>query len=219
MSWCPKCKIEYREGITKCADCGCDLVESEENPEAEEMADDIRLSETEKSADHEEPKSDSIYRDSAEKAEDNRSSAWTLLLVGGVGLVAMILGMTGLLPIYLTGTNKYMVYGIMSALFLLFIVMGVISMKNSKIFAKKAESENTLHETLVKWCRDSLNPQTIDAELHLTEDMSEEILYFKRFEKLKEMLNHQFVNLDQAFLDHFIDEEYDSVFHKMETEE
>ena len=27
MSWCPKCKNEYREGFTVCSDCGCDLVE------------------------------------------------------------------------------------------------------------------------------------------------------------------------------------------------
>ena len=26
MPWCPKCKNEYREGITKCADCGATLV-------------------------------------------------------------------------------------------------------------------------------------------------------------------------------------------------
>lgn len=27
MSWCPKCKYEYREGFTNCSDCGCELVE------------------------------------------------------------------------------------------------------------------------------------------------------------------------------------------------
>ena len=26
MMFCPKCKIEYREGFYKCADCGADLV-------------------------------------------------------------------------------------------------------------------------------------------------------------------------------------------------
>ena len=27
MSWCPKCKYEYKEGITVCADCGATLVD------------------------------------------------------------------------------------------------------------------------------------------------------------------------------------------------
>ena len=27
MSWCPKCKYEYRKGIANCSDCGCELVE------------------------------------------------------------------------------------------------------------------------------------------------------------------------------------------------
>lgn len=26
MPWCPECKIEYREGFDRCADCGCALV-------------------------------------------------------------------------------------------------------------------------------------------------------------------------------------------------
>lgn len=34
MPWCPKCKCEYREGFTICADCDEDLVE-ELQPEAE----------------------------------------------------------------------------------------------------------------------------------------------------------------------------------------
>ncbi len=27
MAWCPKCKCEYVEGVTICADCGCELVD------------------------------------------------------------------------------------------------------------------------------------------------------------------------------------------------
>lgn len=34
MLWCPKCKNEYKEGITVCADCGCDLVDSLEEQDA-----------------------------------------------------------------------------------------------------------------------------------------------------------------------------------------
>ena len=32
---CPKCKIEYQQGYTTCADCGTDLVEKEERREDE----------------------------------------------------------------------------------------------------------------------------------------------------------------------------------------
>jgi len=36
MSWCPNCKTEYRDGFSKCADCGADLVDElpQENSES-----------------------------------------------------------------------------------------------------------------------------------------------------------------------------------------
>jgi len=37
MSWCPKCKCEYREGFTSCSDCGCELVEVLEAEKDEEI--------------------------------------------------------------------------------------------------------------------------------------------------------------------------------------
>ena len=36
MAWCPKCKCEYVEGVDRCADCGCELVEHlTDEPEGE----------------------------------------------------------------------------------------------------------------------------------------------------------------------------------------
>ena len=38
----------------------------------------------------------SNFVDSAERAEENRSSAWTLTLVGGIGLIVIILNLLNL---------------------------------------------------------------------------------------------------------------------------
>ena len=63
--------------------------------------------------------------------------------------------------------------------------------------------------------------RVVENEEHLTEidgkigaqGVSEEVLYFRRFSYIKEKMNHQFVNLDQGFLDRLIDDYvYDSVF-------
>lgn len=151
-----------------------------------------------------------LYQDSSEKASDNRSSALVMLGLGILGLVAVVLGVTGILPLHFS--NPYLFYGVMGAIFILFVVVGIVSLKNARIFQKKAESENTLRQTLLDWCRENLNAQDIDAAV-CAMGISDEIAYFRRSSYIKEKLNHQFVNLNQGFLDQFIDDYiYDEIF-------
>ena len=65
-----------------------------------------------------------VYQDMKAKAEDFKSSAYTLLLVGIVGIAALILMETGVLPFRLAGSGKYITYIVMGTLFVIFIVMG-----------------------------------------------------------------------------------------------
>ena len=91
-----------------------------------------------------------------------------------------------------------------------------ISSKNAKIFAGKAASENSLRSTMLEWCRQNFDGQKIDREIGIGDD-SEEVSYFNRTAYLREKLNHQFVNLDQDFLDQFIDDQvYGMVFEEKE---
>lgn len=155
------------------------------------------------------------YQDSLERANDNRSSAWILLIMGSAGLVVVILGILGVLPIRFS--NPYLFYGVMTAVFFLFLVAGGVSMRNARIFDKKAESENSLRDTMLEWSRVNLHAQELDKEIGMVGDESEEVLYFRRFECIKAKLNYQFVNLDQGFLEKFIDDSvYDMVFDKKE---
>ena len=155
-------------------------------------------------------KSGGLYQDSSERASENKSSAWILLILGILGLIVVVLGVTEVLPIHMG--NSYLFYGVMGAIFILFVVSGIVSMKNAKFFEKKAESENSLRTTLIEWCKENLDAAEIDGKIG-AQGVSDEVLYFRRFSYIKEKMNHQFMNLDQGFLDRFIDDYvYDSVF-------
>ena len=164
------------------------------------------------------------YENNALKAEDNKSSAYLLLFFGIVGMIIVVLGIAGILPFHLSGAGKYMTYGVMSALFILFIVMGMISMKSYSVFKKKAEKENSLRDTMEKWCKENLKAEDMDAEIFKensnTDDsiideaceFTEEMKYFKRTSFMKEKISEKFMNLDEAFLDNFIDEIYAVIY-------
>ncbi len=210
MPWCPKCKNEYREGFSVCADCGSVLVDEETfvRLEAEQPADfSSEAAEEKAGASQSRGKGESSripYRDNAERASENRSSAWVLMAVGGFGIAVLILGITGMIPLHFS--NAYLFYGVMAAVFILFLVAGIISMKNALIFEKSAESENSVKTALLDWCRQNLRKEDLDQQIGIEEKPSMEILYFRRFEAIKAKLNHQFLNLDQGFLEKLIDD-------------
>lgn len=73
MAWCPKCKEEYREGITVCAECGTELVDSlpEEGQEQEKTVDSEEEKQEDADVSQEETEdlqeSDSVETDSDEE--------------------------------------------------------------------------------------------------------------------------------------------------------
>ncbi len=217
--WCPKCRYEYREGITVCPDCGTPLVESLEEYDREQTrivaekeaaelaraqaaqaadysADDLEEedspadgfdedtvgkamrqgeegtdAENGEDADDQEENASPLtahshhYVDSAEHAEDNRSSAQALLGVGTIGLVFIILAFLNVFPfLHLSGLSRYFICGIMGAMFFLFIVMGFVSLRSSRTWKEKVVSEHSIEDKIRTWCGDNLKADEIDLE-------------------------------------------------------
>lgn len=157
------------------------------------------------------------YQSSEAKAENNRSSAYTLLAVGSVGFIVVLLIFFNVIPVYRNaGINKYLVCGVMGAMFVLFIVFGIVSMRDSRLLLVKAKSENTLRSEIARWCQENLDCTAIDAlileEGETLADLTEEERYYRRTERMRAAIDDKFMNLDDAFVDNFVDDYYQEMY-------
>lgn len=219
MPFCPKCGNEYRDEFSYCSDCNCELVECLEeekdnsNIKVESsisMVEEVQNLTTSKKTNS----SYSVYQNSAEKAEDNKSSAMTLLLVGFVGMILLALVWLEIIPLYFYGITKYLAFGVMFTMFMFFIISGFYSLKKSKIYFLKAENENSLLGEMKEWCISEIQPLVLDQELFGEDknDLSEEELYFKRIDAIKLKLSKKYLDVDEALLDEFLDQIYEELF-------
>ena len=143
------------------------------------------------------------YVKNDEKATDYRSTGYLLTAFGGAGIIPKFLG------------NPYMSYGLLFAVFILFFVMGISSIRSAGIFEKKAKSDNTLEDRIVKYVSEELTEAEVDEKAGIAEGDTPEIMFFKRTDCLKNILAKKFVNIDPGFLDNLIDEKlYDTLYEK-----
>lgn len=244
MPWCPKCKSEYREGITECADCKIPLMDElppeSENPYSEEaemqqmqqwVLDDIEVPQEADSEENDEPVKElsmetkirnarmdaardsvRVYQDKKSKAEDFKSSGYTLIIVGTLGLVALVLLELGVFPFSLAAPGKYITYLVMGTMFLIFVIMGFSSFKSFKKYAKEAETEDDLTSRIKKWTLENVTKESIVKKAALPAEMPDEVKYFRYFEMLKSAIKAEFGEINAAYLESLAEELYSEIF-------
>ena len=225
MPWCPTCKCEYKDGITECADCKIPLVD-ELPEEAAEVVQNIPAYEvtsedaTAASEDADQHTSAGVYQDKKAKAEDFKSSAYTLLIVGILGIIALILMECKVLPIQLVAPGKYITYGVMGTMFTIFIIMGISSFRSSKKYAGEAKAEDDLTNQIKEWAvqnltQDYVKKNVVNDESGVAiEEIPQEMQYFYYYAVIKNAVTEQFGELEATYLDALCEEIYGMIFDK-----
>ena len=241
--WCPKCKNEYREGITVCADCGCELVEdlssvndlsdadsdSTENGYAENEFADSSFTESE-SADSESENinenadgSETSVQKSPESAtaayvtkrtkyEDNKSSALTFLLIGGVGVVLVILHITGVINFNLSTFSKLLTNIVMGAMFIIFLIVGAVSAKNCTRYKREAAEEEAFTGQICSLFHELYTSEGIDNACAVNEQMNSYDLWNLRYPYIENQISGEYPELADDYLEYVTDKLYNEMY-------
>lgn len=237
--WCPKCKNEYVAGITACVDCGCELVEDLEAFEKQEAAKnleafqdrmDFTISENEASNDNADAFTDDAVSDDSDvknaetektqpmrayvskkaKKEDMKSTAYTFTLVGAIGLIVLVLSELNVLPFSIPTHMRLMLGVVLGAMFLIFFIIGLRYFKLFKDMGNADVEEQEQFKTITTWFTTCYSANAIDEDI--PSDLSEEQLYFSRYDFMSKAILVEYPDLDEAFLDHIIESLYTEIF-------
>ena len=153
---------------------------------------------------------DNTYVKKSDKYEDIRSSAFTMLIVGMLGVIFVILSLTKVINIPFSETTAWLFYTIMSAVFLAFVIAGIVSLVKANKLKEEAVVEDAKIDEINAWAKNNLRTDAIDLGLDLNETV--EILYFSRAEKIKSILMHQFEDVDEGLIDLLTENTYQRLY-------
>ncbi|MCR5650594.1 MAG: hypothetical protein K6F86_05375 [Lachnospiraceae bacterium] len=146
----------------------------------------------------------------SQKAYDLKTSGYTLLIVGVIGAAAMILWIAGVIPIRMGVPMKYISMGVMTCLFVLFIISGVKALSGAKRIASDAVRENEKREEIINWFLGEYDKETLDSSFN--PEIDENDLYFERTDLMKEKIMGRFMELDEALLSDIIERLYTKLY-------
>lgn len=148
----------------------------------------------------------------SDKYEDIKSSAATMLIVGGVGLVLMALIIAKVIVLPISAETSWLFYSVMGGVFIIFVIAGIVSFMHAKQVKIEAAEEDKLIDSINTWANDNLKISDLDQGLDLSQP--DEILFFSRAERIKKALMMEFENTDEPL----IDELTEQIFHTLYEE-
>ena len=156
--------------------------------------------------------SSSRYVDFSDKYEDAKSTAVALTSVGVVGLGVVITSATGVLDkiIKLPFNIKDNALSVitMGGMFAVFTIIGIRYFFKANEYKDKVGKEKNDYEKVNTWLKENISSDIV------ADEGTEEELYFKRCEIIKDRLMREYEDLDENLIEKLIDDNYDDIFSK-----
>ena len=144
-----------------------------------------------------------------------KSSAYTFLFVGVLGILAMILIALDIIPLHMAAYMRVIMAIVMGGLFLFFLFIGVQSFRKMKGLSGEADSEETLTNEILTSFLNGHTAASIDASISDAGTMENEQLYFYRYEQIKRILSEDHPGLAEDYTEDLIEKIYTSLFPDM----
>ena len=160
---------------------------------------------------------DKTYVKKADKYDDVKSSAFTMLIVGTIGILFIFLSISKIINIPFNETTAWLFYSIMCAVFAAFVIAGFVSYRRAAILKEEADVENKKIDEINAWANENITVSYIDIGLDTNETV--ELLYFARADKIKDMLMHQFEDVDEGLIDLLTENIYQKLYEPNEYQE
>ncbi len=235
MSYCPKCDMEFVDGITVCTDCGGPLVESEEAAIAlrkKEQEENFKKQrdyleklnrELERQAVPGEledgqtqhipvPQPVGVYETSAQKYENLRSSASAFLLVGVLMLAVSVLCWTGVVRLPMAGGSRYIFQGALTVMAVFCLIVFVKTSRDARNLQPQITREKQETSELISWFTGQWTAEAVDAQVEDREALEEEELSLKRFQIIQDLLVTNKDLPDPAYVDSLCEEIYSRLY-------
>ncbi len=144
--------------------------------------------------------------------EDNKSSAYTFFLVGGVGAVLVMLHIAGVFDFNLSSTSKILVNTVMGALFVIFIIVGIVSAKNSAKYKKEALEEEAFTEHIKSFIHELYTPDGIDSACGVTDVAEAYERWDLRYHFIEKQITDEYPELADDYVEYVTDMIYNELY-------
>ena len=232
MPYCPKCDMEFVEGVTVCTDCGGPLYDSKEEAvralkeqEALEQAeyaaaqasmtfdDGLEVLEGENAKTAAAYCGSPVYVNKAQKQEDLKSSASAFIIVGGFMLIFSVLCWANIISLPMTGGSRIMFQSVLTIMGVGSLIIAVKSAASAKSMSGEIAQEENKTQNLLTWFTTTYTADDIDKQIYAdTSTMAPEELSLKRFDVIADLLVTNQDLPDQGYVDALCEEIYAKMF-------